>query len=161
MGNDGNHSSDLIHALQEGLRYWTRWVYDDLSHQHAQGGDKVEVLRLNLSYEETTEDILIMVTLLHRSHPCYVTQRRYHRETMGPNSKLSLPEKVEQKDMQLHQDIHWECCYLQEWWFVLNNKSNNHIIWPYSLKMRHSPIDFQSILLSFAISWTCWRDLYS
>lgn len=160
MGHDGNHSSNLVHALQEGLGYWTWWVYDDLSHQHAQGGHKMEVLRLNISYEEITEDIWIMGTLLHRGHPRHRAQRRYHRETMGPDNKLPLLEKVEQKNMQLHQDIHWECGYMQEWWFVLNNKSNNQIIWPCNLKMRHIPIDFQSILLFFAISWTCWRGLY-
>ena len=66
----------------------------------------MEILRLNLTYEEAIEDILIMGALLHRCHSRHLAQRGYHREAMGPNSKLPLPEEVEQKDMQLHQDLH-------------------------------------------------------
>lgn len=119
MGYDGYHPSDLVYDIQKGFGHWIRRVYDDLSHQHAQGGHQMEIWRLNIPYEEITQDVWRMVALLHRSHPRHLAQRRHHLKAMGPNGKLPLPEKVEQEDMQFHQDIHRKCGYMQKWWFVL------------------------------------------
>lgn len=54
MGYDGHHFADLVYDIQKGFGHLVGRVYDDLSHQYAQGGNKVEILRLNLTDEETT-----------------------------------------------------------------------------------------------------------
>jgi len=78
----------------------------------------VEIWGLNRSDAQNTGQLRTMVALLHRSHPQQREQRRCAVDQPRNNSQLPLPQKMEQKNMQLHQTVHRKRPHHRntQWW---------------------------------------------